>query len=77
MDDRARITELIDRTVRDAKIEDIREREGLRRELESHFADAADSPPAVAAVKVTPAGRVSHTAILEAVSAPVLATSSV
>jgi len=49
MDDRARITELIDCIVRDAKIEDIREREGLRRELESHFADAADSPPAVAA----------------------------
>ncbi len=49
MADRARITELIDRIVRDAKIEDIREREGLRRELESHFADAADSPSAVAA----------------------------
>ena len=55
MDDRARITELIDRIVRDAKIEDIREREGLRRELESHFADAADSPAAVATAIVASA----------------------
>ena len=40
-------SELIDRVVRDAKIPSARERDELRRELESHFADAAVSPDAL------------------------------
>jgi hypothetical protein len=35
---------LIDRVVRDARLPNRRAREELRRELESHFAEAADSP---------------------------------
>ena len=38
------LSELIDRIVRDARIPSARERVELRRELESHFADAGTSP---------------------------------
>ncbi|HEX4468866.1 MAG TPA: hypothetical protein VH080_04990 [Gemmatimonadaceae bacterium] len=48
MDDE-RLKELIDHVVRDAKVPTARERDELRRELESHFADAGGSPDALRA----------------------------
>jgi hypothetical protein len=49
MDDRDGLSALIDRIVRDAAITSARGRAELRRELESHFADARDSPEALQA----------------------------
>lgn len=49
MADRDDVQALIDRVVRASHITDAREREALRRELESHFADVADSPGALRA----------------------------
>ncbi|HEY2377599.1 MAG TPA: hypothetical protein VGH98_16590 [Gemmatimonadaceae bacterium] len=48
MDERT-LTELIDRVVRDAKLPAARARDELRRELESHFADAGGSPESLRA----------------------------
>jgi len=47
--DEQRLNELIDRVVRDAKLATARERDELRRELESHFAEAGESPDALRA----------------------------
>ena len=44
MDEREIPPELIDRVIREAGIRSTREREELRRELESHFADAGGTP---------------------------------
>ena len=49
MADRDDLRALIDRVVHESHITDAREREALRRELESHFADVADSPDALRA----------------------------
>jgi hypothetical protein len=49
MDDSRQLAELIDRVVREAQIADPRTRDELRRELESHFADAGRTPEALAA----------------------------
>jgi hypothetical protein len=46
MADRDDLHAFIDCVVRESKIATTRERESLRRELESHFADVADSPEA-------------------------------
>ena len=51
MDDRERVRELIERVVRDAHFSNDRERDELRCELESHFAEAAQSRPISAAVE--------------------------
>ena len=47
MADQEKLRALIDRVVRESRISDARERDELRRELESHFADVADSPEAL------------------------------
>lgn len=49
MADRDEPRTFIDRVVRESRIADAREREELRRELESHFAEVADSPEALRA----------------------------
>ena len=49
MADRDDLRTFIDRVVRESRITDAREREALRHELESHFADVADSPEALRA----------------------------
>ena len=49
MADRNALQAFIDRVVRESRITDAREREALRHELESHFADVADSPETLAA----------------------------
>jgi hypothetical protein len=49
MADRDVLREFIDRIVRESRISDARERDALRLELESHFADVADSPDALLA----------------------------
>ena len=49
MADREDLGTFIDGVVRESRIADAREREELRRELESHFADVADSPEALRA----------------------------
>lgn len=49
MADRDDLRTFIDRVVRESRITDARERESLRHELESHFADFADSPDALRA----------------------------
>jgi hypothetical protein len=47
--DEQTLNELIDRVVRDAKVASARERNELRKELESHFAEAVGSPDALRA----------------------------
>ena len=47
MADRDDVRALIDRVVSESHIRDPREREALRRELESHFDDVAESPQAL------------------------------
>lgn len=47
--DETTLNELIDRIVREAKVASARERQELRRELESHFAEAGGSPEALRA----------------------------
>lgn len=47
MADRDDLRAFIDRVVRESRIATPRERESLRRELESHFEDVADSPEAL------------------------------
>jgi hypothetical protein len=49
MADREKLQAFIDRVVRESRIGDARERDALRRELESHFADVANSPEALRA----------------------------
>ena len=49
MVDRDELNAFIDRVVRESRISDYRERAALRQELESHFAEAADSPEALRA----------------------------
>ena len=49
MDERRAPSELIERLVRDSNLPSRRAREELRRELESHFAEAGDSPEAIGA----------------------------
>lgn len=49
MDDRARVRALIERLVREAKLGRARDRDELRRELESHFEEAGTSPDALRA----------------------------
>lgn len=49
MADHDLLREFIDRVIREARISDARERDAVRRELESHFADVADSPDALRA----------------------------
>jgi hypothetical protein len=44
MDERNHVADLIDRIVRDARLARQRDRDELRRELESHFAEAEESP---------------------------------
>ena len=52
MADRNDLHAFIDRVVRESRIADPRERQALRQELESHFADVADSPEALRAAMV-------------------------
>ena len=47
MADRDDLRTFIDRVVRESRITDARDGEALRRELESHFAEVADSPEAL------------------------------
>jgi hypothetical protein len=47
MADREDLRAFIDRVVRESRIAKPREREALRRELESHFADVGDTPDAL------------------------------
>lgn len=49
MADRDLLREFIERVVRESRISDARERDALRLELESHFADVVDSPDALLA----------------------------
>ena len=49
MADRDVLREFVERVVRESRIRDARERDALRLELESHFAEAADSPDALLA----------------------------
>lgn len=49
MADRDELHAFIDGVVRESRIADARDREALRQELESHFADVADSPEALRA----------------------------
>ncbi|HKN66309.1 MAG TPA: hypothetical protein VJW73_08540 [Gemmatimonadaceae bacterium] len=44
MADQEKLQTFIDRVIHESRITDARERDALRRELESHFADVADSP---------------------------------
>lgn len=50
MDEREEVRALIERLVRDARTDDPGERDALRRELESHFAEAGGSPERVRAL---------------------------
>lgn len=49
MADRDDLRAFIDCVVRESRVTDAREREALRREIESHFADVSDSPEALRA----------------------------